>query len=317
VQVNLVADSFVNRFKDALNKLSVAEDARILLAVSGGPDSFALLLLAKAALPSQIVAATVDHRLRPESAAEADYVAAFCAAHLIPHQILRPDEPITGNIQSAARVARYALLEQAADTADCSVIATAHHADDQLETLLMRLARGSGVDGMSGIRQRNGRIVRPLLEFYKSELEEICKSAEIKPVRDPSNDNNNFDRVAMRQWLARGPHPIDPARTNRTAAALSDAGIALAWMAEQLAVSRIAQIDTFIQCDARSIPYEMQRRLVVASLAMLAPELQVRGEALDRLIDSLCQGHTTTIGNVLCKGGDVWEFSPAPTRRSV
>jgi tRNA(Ile)-lysidine synthase len=317
VQVNLVVDCFVNRFQTAVRRLSKPDETRILLAVSGGPDSLALMLLAHAAMPDRIVAATVDHELRPEAADEAAYVAALCADRAIPHRVLSPEQAITGNVQSSARIARYALLERAADDAGCSVIATAHHADDQLETLLMRLARGSGIDGMSGVRPRNGRIIRPLLQFSKSELEEICRAAAIEPIRDPSNDNSEFDRVAVRQWLSNTPHPLSPVRANRTAAALHDSSVALQWMVDLFAVTRIFEIDHQIQCDANGLPHELQRRLVLTSIARLDPDIVLRGATLERLIDDLTAGRTSTVGDVLCKGGELWYFSPAPPRRSV
>ena len=303
------------RFNEALERLGARND-RILLAVSGGPDSLAMLLLAHAVLPDRIVAATVDHGLRPEARAEADFVAKLCDEQGIPHHILTHDQPITGNIQSSARTVRYDLLHRVADQYDCTFIATAHHADDQLETLLMRLARGSGVDGMSGVRARNGKIIRPLLEFSKSELEEICQAQGIQPVRDPSNDNGEFDRVAVRQWLAEAPELFKASRANQTASAMHDAGKALAWMAEQLAVARIIHINDEIQCDAAGLPAEMQRRLVLIALSMIDPELRPRGDTLMRTVEKLSSGKTSTVGNILCKGGSVWSFSHSPPRRS-
>jgi tRNA(Ile)-lysidine synthase len=307
---------YLARFETVLRRLISSDNPRLLLAISGGPDSLALLLLAKQIMPDRITAATVDHRLRPESAIEAAYVASICADLSVPHHILQPATPITGNLQSSARAARYALLEQTADENDCDLIATAHHGDDQLETLLMRLARGSGVDGMSGIRPRNGRIVRPLLGFSKYELEEICKLAEIAPVRDPSNDNTEFDRVAMRKWLLQVPHPFRIDRIGRTAGALQDAGIALEWMTCQLVASRVQKNVNEIQCDATELPYELQRRLLLASLAQVDPDLTPRGPALVQLLSDLNEGKTTTIGNILCMGGPIWQFSPAPPRRN-
>ena len=313
MQIARGKDAF--RFTQALERLG-AGDSRILLAVSGGPDSLAMLLLAHAVMPDRITVATVDHGLRPEARAEADFVAKLCDERGIPHHILTHDQPITGNIQSSARTARYDLLYRAADQFDCTFIATAHHADDQLETLLMRLARGSGVDGMSGIRPRNGKIIRPLLEFSKSELEEICQAAGISPVRDPSNDNEEFDRVAVRQWLAEAPGLFQASRANQTASAMHDAGEALAWMTEQLALSRVIHINDEIQCDAAGLPTEIQRRLVLIALSMIDPELRPRGDTLMRTIEKLSSGKTSTVGNILCKGGSVWSFSHSPPRRS-
>lgn len=305
----------VARFEAAVVRLAGA-DARILLAVSGGPDSLALLILAHAAMPGQIAAATVDHGLRPEAVAEAEFVANLCTRARLPHTILRPAAPLAGNVQSAARGARYALLEAHADNLGCGWIATAHHGDDQLETLLMRLARGSGIDGLSGIRARNGRVIRPLLDFTKAELEAICADAGLEPVRDPSNDDSDFDRVAMRQWLASADHPLNVEAAARSAAALDEASQALDWMTGQLAADRLALADGEARLDAGDLPPELQRRLVLAALRSVDPQSAPRGEAMDRLLVALRSGQRVSSGNVDCTGGDIWTFRAAPPRRN-
>lgn len=307
---------YLARFRTALGNLGVGDDDRIMLAISGGPDSLALLLLANEAAAPRICAATVDHQLRPEAADEAAFVHKLCEKMGVRHVTLTPVKKIKGNIQSAARAARYDLLAKAADDNGCPFIATAHHGDDQIETMLMRLARGSGVDGLTAIRPRNGRIIRPLLGFSKSELEDICASAGLEPVRDPSNDDADFDRVAMRQWLAQSPHPFDIDRANRTARALGEAAEALAWVADDLSGQRICREDTEIQCNGENLPRDLKRRLLLRSLALLDPDLEPRGDAIDRLLSDLDAGRTSMIGNILCKGGAVWSFSIAPPRRA-
>jgi len=315
VQVTVDA-SLLDRFNGAVNALHVPEGARILCAVSGGPDSLALLLLLHETMPNCVVAATVDHALRPESADEAQYVQRFCKDMHVPHVILSPAEKISGNIQSAARHARYALLAQAAEQHDCQYIATAHHADDQLETVLMRIARGSGVDGLSAIRSTNGKILRPLLGFTKDELISICATAGLNPVVDPSNENTDFERVAMRNWLANTPHPFRADRTGRTANALADASEALNWMTETLTQERVQRETGAVRCDARDVPREIQRRLLIHCLKLLEPELAPRGDAIDRLLSELSDGRTATMGAVKCEGGDNWRFTMAPPRRN-
>jgi tRNA(Ile)-lysidine synthase len=181
----------------------------------------------------------------------------------------------------------------------------------------MRLARGSGVDGLSAIRPLNGRVIRPLLQFSKSELEEICETAGMEPVRDPSNDDTDFDRVAMRQWLASSKHPFDLSRVGMTVGALQDASAALTWMAGRLSVERISSKDNEIQCDAAGLPRELQRRLLIFCVAQFDPMLKPRGEAIDRLLADLHAGKTATLGNVLCKGRKTWHFSPTPPRRKT
>ncbi len=294
--------------------LGDARETRILLAVSGGPDSIALLVLANEAAAGRIHVATIDHQLRPEAAAEAVFVRDICAALGVPHVVLSPAQKITGNIQSAARAARYALLESAADEYDCSLIATAHHGDDQIETLVMRLARGSGVDGLAAIRRHNGRVIRPLLGFSKSELEEICIGAGIAPVRDPSNDDADFDRVRVRQWLAETKHPLTADRVGRSALAMAEASEALQWATDTLSATRIILKDDIIQCDASSLPRELQRRLLLRCVSILEPGLRPRGDAIDRLLDRLEAGGGGMIGNIRCKANASWEFSVAPSR---
>jgi tRNA(Ile)-lysidine synthase len=297
--------------------VDISASSRIGLAVSGGPDSLALLALAHECFPGQIAAATVDHRLRKEAHDEAQYVAEICAKRSIPHEILTPPQPITGNIQSAARKIRYSLLEAWADANGCDRIATAHHANDQLETMLMRLARGSGVDGLAGIRTVNGRIIRPLLEFSKIELLAICVAAKITPVDDPSNIDTDFDRVKMRQWLAAMPHPLDPVAATRSAAALDETSLALEWMVQRLAAERIEVRGNQYFFDPEGLPRELLRRLVIHIMALAEPEKTPKGEAISRLIGSLSGGKTVTQGNILCIGGPVWQFRPAPPRKNT
>lgn len=306
----------LDRFRAALGKLLIAEGDRVLLAVSGGPDSLALLLLAQQLIPGKFVVATVDHQLRPESSDEARYVQNICQRLDVQHLILTPDEAINGNIQSSARAARYALLERAADQAMCRHIATAHHADDQLETVLMRLARGSGVDGLSAIRAKYGRVIRPLLGCTKAELVDICTSAGIQPVKDPSNDNTDYDRVAMRKWLANTQHPLAADRAARSAGALAEASEALEWMTDRLAAQRIVSKFGSLVCDAKDLPKELKRRLLVRCLLTIDPNLAPRGDAIDRLLIDLTDGRATTIGNIKCIGGEDWRFSDAPPRRT-
>ena len=287
---------------------------RLGLAVSGGPDSLALLLLTHAALPGKFAAATVDHGLRPEAADEAAYVGQLCEERGIPHRMLKPANAITGNIQAEARKARYGLLADWAEEEGCCWIATAHHADDQLETLLMRLARGSGVDGLSGIRAVNGQIIRPLLDTSKAELLEICAQAGVTAIDDPSNFDDDFDRVRMRKWLAASDSPLDAKSAVKSAGYLSQASEALDWMTAKLTAERIRHQDDAILLYSADLPRELQRRLLHVALCEIDPDYVPRGPAIERLLDSLTGGSTSTIGNILCQGGAEWRFSTAPPR---
>lgn len=281
------------------------------LAVSGGPDSLALLLLAIVSGP--VRAATVDHGLRPESRTEAERVAAICAERGVPHDILTLDLPL-GTGQAEARAARYAALGDWCAAHELTHLATAHHADDQAETLLMRLARGAGLSGLAGVRRerqlRPGvTLIRPLLERRKAELEAIVAAAGLAPVRDPSNMDPRYDRTAARALLA-ATHWLDADRIAQSAAHLAEAEAALDWTTERLAAERIAG-DSL---DARDLPPELVRRLMLQLFARFgdAP----RGPELARLIATLRKGRAGTLGGVKVSPGERWTFAPAPPRRS-
>lgn len=194
---------------DGLNRLfaPLIAASRILAAVSGGPDSIALMhLLARwravGARPP-IGVATVDHGLRPEAATEAAFVAREAAALGLPHRTLAWEgpKPRTG-LQEAAREARYRLLVAHAREEGASHLLTAHTLDDQAETILMRMAAGSSLMGLAGMRRerdREGvRHVRPLLDWPKVSLVALCRSEGWAFVEDPSNADRRFARVRWR-----------------------------------------------------------------------------------------------------------------------
>ncbi|CAK0776390.1 tRNA(Ile)-lysidine synthase [uncultured Gammaproteobacteria bacterium] len=179
---------------------------RMAVAVSGGADSMALCLLAHdwaTAMGGAVVALTVDHGLRPESAAEAATVGQRLAVFGIPHRLLHwsGPKPSTG-IQEAARDARYRLLIQACLELELPDLLLGHHRQDQAETVLLRLTRGSGVDGLAGMAavRRHGplRLLRPLLSVAKSRLVATCRAAGVAWVEDPSNHAPAFARTRLR-----------------------------------------------------------------------------------------------------------------------
>ena len=304
----------LTRFHASLDALTGGA-GRIGIAVSGGPDSVALLLLAKASQPERIEAATVDHGLRADAAGEAEFVAALCRDLGVPHQTLAPASPITGNVQSAARTARYALLEDWATAQGLDWIATAHHADDQAETLLMRLNRGSGVAGLAGVRARNGRIIRPLLDWRRDELVAIVANAGITPVDDPSNRDDRFDRARLRKLIS-GKDWLDPLAVGRSAAALAEAELALEWATTAYANRRVAARDGVVSFDPKGLPRELLRRITLHCLLQINPQAAPRGDELDRLLLGLTQARVATLAGVKCTGGVFWLFAAAPPRRT-
>ena len=316
-------DALCTRFRADLAALvgeNALKQSRFGVALSGGPDSLALLLLAHAVMGPRIEAATVDHGLRTEAADEAAWCAALCHDLTIPHATLRPSQPITGNIQAEARRVRYALLNGWAGGCGIDWILTAHHADDQAETFLMRLNRGAGVGGLAGVRARNAAILRPLLAWRRSELQDIVTAAGYTALDDPSNANPDFDRVRLRQALAANPW-LNVGAITRSASHLGDAEAALAWatdglLAEHVRLDMARQI-VYVATPLQDLPRELALRLIKQALALADPLLTPRGEALERVLVQMRARTPAMIGNLMItanKANEGWTITAAPQR---
>jgi tRNA(Ile)-lysidine synthase len=307
------------RFRADLAALAGPAPPAFGVAVSGGPDSLALLLLAAAAFPGMVEAATVDHGLRAGSGAEAAFVRDLCTRRGIAHATLA-GPPVEGNVQSGARALRYGLLGQWARARGLAFILTAHHQDDQAETLLMRLQRGAGLAGLAGIRPRaelDGlAVLRPLLGWRRGELAEVVAGTGLTPVDDPSNRDARYDRARLRAQLAETDW-LEPPALARSAAALSEAEAALDWTVEQLIAERVEPVQGGLSFDAAGLPAELKRRILLRLLALLVPAAPPRGEAVQRLLGALDAGETATLAGVRCEGGPVWRLAPAPPRRDA
>ena len=205
-----------------------------MLAVSGGPDSTALMVLvARWSERPPTLVVTVDHGLRPEAAEEARLVAGNAEKLGLPWRVMRaPGRPGGGNLQDWARRARYACLATAAREAGYDTILTAHHQDDQAETFLLRLARGSGVYGLAAMPEAGTfeglALVRPLLDVPRAELARIAAESGLATVADPSNEDFRFDRVRMRRLMpALAESGLTARRLAETAGRLGRAAAAL------------------------------------------------------------------------------------------
>ncbi len=200
---------------------AVPQDRPVAVAVSGGGDSMALLSLAMRWI-SHLTVLTVDHGLRAESAGEAALVAQHCSASSIDHETLTWHPQRRGNLSDQARIGRYTLMAEACAARGIDTLLTGHTLDDQAETVLMRLGRGSGVDGLSGIRPLTNlwglRIVRPLLAIPRERLRGHLQSEQLPWVDDPTNEDRRYTRVQAREAMnALAPLGITPDRLARTA----------------------------------------------------------------------------------------------------
>src|SRR5487761_753822 len=209
---------------------------RVVVACSGGGDRMALAVLAAhwaTAQGGDATALIVDHRRRPESARESDDVAHRLAAQGIANRIFVCADPLpAAKLEAAARRARYQLLENWCEDNGVLHLLTAHHRDDQAETVLMRLARGSGLDGLCGIApesvHRACRVLRPLLDVPPERLRATLRALGIVHVEDPMNRDPAFQRVRLRSARAfLAEEGLSAERLAATAAHLRRARMAL------------------------------------------------------------------------------------------
>lgn len=317
---------------DALLAL-LAEETALLLAVSGGPDSLALMLLAaRWSLRDKIktVVATVDHGLRAASREEALSVASEAQALGFEHRLLlwTGEKPST-RLQERAREARYALLADCAAAIDprCAIV-TAHHADDQAETILFRLCRGSGVAGLAGmaaVSTFNGaRLLRPLLDTPKAALEAICNEAGRAYVIDPANADPRFARARLRSLATTlSAEGLDRAALLRLGRRAARAEAALRRCAAQIAESARLESDgataRFKAEALRGAPDELLARLIEAQTVRFgpAPRLDRLERALERVGRALARREAvrmTLAGALIDVDEGSLSFRPAPPR---
>jgi tRNA(Ile)-lysidine synthase len=187
---------------------------RLLVAVSGGADSSALLHgLARLAprLGVELAAHGVDHGLRPEAAAELDLAEQLAARCKVPFARTRLRVTPGGNLQARARAARYAALRRVAGSAGARFIATAHHADDRAETVLIRLLRGAAPAGLAVLPARSGELLRPLIRARRADIRLHLARHDVRWAEDPSNQDQRFLRVRVRHELLPLLETLSPA----------------------------------------------------------------------------------------------------------
>lgn len=284
-------------FSPLLDALGPFETApHIAVAVSGGADSLALTLLAAAwarARGGRMTALTVDHGLRPEAAGEARQVGAWLAAQGIGHHVLvwRGGKP-GGDLQAAARAARYRLLADWCSDAGVLHLLLAHHQEDQAETVLLRLARGSGVDGLAAmapvVELPAVRLLRPLLAVPRDRLAATLRQAGQPWIEDPSNANPAFARVRLRGLLpALAAEGLNAGRLAATARRMARARAALEGQVAAAAAAHVTLHPTgWAEFDraALALPEETALRLLARLLMVVAGRpYPPRLERLERL----------------------------------
>ncbi len=284
------------------------------VAVSGGSDSVALLRLLcnwGHAQGRKIYVATVNHNLRAEAQNEAEFVAKLCHALDVPHQILSWDNwDGRGNLQSAARDARKTLLTDWAQKLGLSAVAIGHTQDDQAETFLLRLARGSGVDGLSGMRHTSGNHpvwIRPILDIARTDLRDYLSHIGQSWVDDPSNSDEKYDRVKMRNAMPMlAALGLTPARLANTAHGLQSARAALE-RATQGAAQKCCTPDGYgtVTIDLEKLQLhalDVQYRVISHAMKWVTgAKYRPRFETLKSIYDLLIQGKSQTLAGCYIK----------------
>ncbi|MGD9740525.1 MAG: tRNA lysidine(34) synthetase TilS [Bauldia sp.] len=314
-----------------------ASASGLVLAVSGGSDSLALLVTVdgwrrRAGFEGPIVVATVDHGLRPQSGAEAVMVAAVAATIGLPHrtQSWEGPRPTTG-IEAAAREARYSLLLALAREIGASHVLTAHHLDDQAETVLMRLGRGSGLSGLAGMATERAlgdgvTLARPFLAIGKHRLAAVTAAAGLVAAVDESNADPRFARARLRSALPiLAPEGINAAGLARTAALLRRANDALEHYVDRF-MQASANVDALavVRIDRAALghePMEVRLRIldrVVAGIGGAAwPARTEQAEALAELTVSGRPFRRTIRGAVVAGRGTMLEIYREAGRRPL
>jgi tRNA(Ile)-lysidine synthase len=315
----------------------------LVLAVSGGPDSTALLVLAarwarRLKRAPKLIAVTIDHGLRPEAAREAAMVKRLARRLGVAHRTLhwRGRKPQSG-LQEAARYARYELLAEVATRARFAHILTAHTLDDQAETVLFRLARGSGLFGLAGMAHaaplplngvREIFLVRPLLHLPKARLVATLRAARIAYAEDPSNRDPRFTRARMRSLMpALAREGLDARGLARLAARLRRAEATIQ-VAVQAARSALAPPPwpphgpiTFETAAYAGLPAEVGLRLLGEAIAHSGDEGPVELAKLESLYEALRQARSrlrrTLAGALITLSSDYLTVERAPARRRL
>ncbi|MCY4152651.1 MAG: tRNA lysidine(34) synthetase TilS [Aestuariivita sp.] len=290
---------------------------RLGVAVSGGGDSLALLHALTEYFsdrPTQIIAATVNHRLRPEALSEVQFCAEIANKLKIEHQVLNWDDwDGKGNLQAQARQARYDLLTTWARHNQISNLTTAHTANDQAETVIMRLARAAGVEGLAGIpRSRNiegVRVLRPFLSLGREQLQAYLTNRGVNWISDPSNDNRRFERVKVREALRHlEPLGLTTPVLTEVAGNLQSAKEALNWHARKEAQDMVTLDKGDVVIERKkfcALPKETARRILACILRWIGgSDYTPRRDSITQVLEAIDAKYASTLNGCAVQHDD-------------
>ncbi len=273
----------------------------MVVAVSGGVDSIVLLHLLRFLPPPweiRLLAAHLDHRMRPGSAADADWVAGVCRAWDVPLERSTAQPPPRN--EAEAREARYRFLRDVRRRTRADRVATAHHADDQAETVLFRVIRGTGLRGLRGIAPRRGPLVRPLLPFHRSEIEAYAEAAGIRSREDPTNRDPRFARNRLRLEILPRLEAIAPGAAG-----------ALARLSDHARAAERAWDQVLDRLEAEAVVARRNDEIELARPVLLSYDPPVRARVIRRILRRLGvipgrRGTTAVVEFTNCGASGAW-----------
>ncbi len=310
-----------------IQKCSIDPAKPVLAGISGGPDSLCLLhLLHQCGMNT--IAAHLDHSLRPTSAKEADYVAKLCADARIPlvRQKVDAAEYSARNhlaVEEGARILRYEFLFREAEQAGAKAVLVAHHADDQVETVLMHLMRGSGLSGLAGMRMvlipnpwsSHIPLVRPLLFTWREEIEEYCRTQQLEPVRDDSNLDTRYYRNRIRHELIpvlKTYNPLVKERLQKMSCVVGQEDDLLSLLTNEAWKDvLLQQTDRFIELrreQMRALHPALLRRVMRKAILMLNQNLRdIEFDCVERGVGFILKSNRSN-QEVLCAGLSIFNY---------
>ena len=284
------------------NPFLLKSELKYAVAVSGGSDSLAMLMmLVEFGYQSQITVLHFNHKLRPESEEEALEVEKICEGLGVPCIVGHwDDQALEGNLQQQARQARYSFFKRCCDEKNLAEVLVAHTQDDVVETMLMRLGRGSGLTGLSAMAERSTAldvaVFRPLLGYSREELQQYLADKPVDFISDPSNDNDKFFRIRVRKLKGHLHNAgLDYQHMASSAHALKRADEALEFFTEGLANQLIENKEAgqvALSTDLTFYPQEVQLRLLAKALLQctgqgMAPRTSKRQQALQFMVQGV------------------------------
>ena len=307
---------FKNDFEALLSKFNLSEES-FGVAVSGGSDSVALLtLLLNWAHKNKkkLFVVTVDHGLRSAAADEAIYVRKLCQKNNIRHEILKIESVVSGNVQAWARENRYRAIAEWANKNKIMSVFLGHTLDDQAETVLLRLGRGSGVDGLAAMQsesfRENIKWLRPLLNIQRNDLREFLKFENVAFIDDPSNDDTKYHRIKIRKFLANiNEFGLNAKRLTETANRMAQAKdvlnqVAFKFAKKNILVTKIGSLSVDLSNFQKQLP-ETKFRVLSYSVKWVAGNYYgARAKTLAKALQDSLDGKTRTCSGCMLTKND-------------